>query len=148
MLALELCPPKHRAGHSRQRPEKTLKRDAYPILSIHHPSPIQLGLLYPLCRLQAVHSLSTACNLSSFSQGLCSGEEKLEHLTGPRAKVQNWLLCMIDEVKAAQGAANDMQGAGVKLWSLIMMYLCPHRQWKAGLGGQEVKWCLGAAAWL
>lgn len=55
---------------------------------------------------------------------------------------------MIDDVKAAQGAANDMQGAGVKLWSLIMMYLCPHRQWKAGLGGQEAKWCLGAAAWL
>lgn len=40
------------------------------------------------------------------------------------------------DIKAAQRAADGMQGVGVKLWSLMMMCLCPRWQWKAGLGGQ------------
>lgn len=74
--------------------------------------------------------LSTATDLSSFSQDLCSGKDKLEHLPGPRAKVHDWLLCVIVKVKAGWRAASDMRVAGVKLWSLGLRYHCMCWQWQ------------------
>ena len=96
---------------------------------------------------QQLCALSTASDLSSSSQDLWSGEGKSEHLAGPREKLQNKLLCMITKIKAFWRATSDTQGAGVKLWSLGMTYLCLCGQWQTGLGGQEDECCPGATAW-
>lgn len=153
MLALELCPPKHGAGHSWQSPELTLNWKVVPVwtfqFTILPPSSWDCLIFSQLQAQQSISFVPWAPHLTWAALARISAQEKINQSTW-LALEQRWevVSCMITGIKAAQKAVIDKRGAGVRLWSLWIMYLCPRWQWQPRLGEQEDKCCLRTASCL